>query len=66
MVFISKWYKARISEIKYYHEEQWKNLFYSRQGSQSAPSGCVAFKLVQFASQHVIVVSGPRSLGVQL
>lgn len=48
---------------------QWrkkKEKFYDRQGSQQAPSGCVAFKLVQFASQHVVVVSGPRSLGVQL
>lgn len=45
---------------------QWKKLFYDKQGSQQAPSGCAVFKLVQFASQHVVVVSGPRSLGVQL
>lgn len=46
--------------------EQWKNLFYGRQGSQQTPLGCAAFNLVQFASQHVVVVSGPRSLGVQI
>lgn len=48
---------------------KWNNgnkKFYGRKGSQLAPSGCVAFKLVQFASQHVIVVSSPRSLRVQL
>lgn len=31
---------------------------------QRRPSGRLAFELVQFASQHVVVVSGPRSLGV--
>lgn len=31
-----------------------------------APSGWELFKLVHFASQHVIVVSGTGSLGVQM